>query len=109
MCIVSRYAVRVNLDYHHRLLFYSQEVVRRIYAYLMCVLYRLNAYESWYVAFFQAYRTVLRLHGLRSRIRNFCLLTGATGSIWRFFRMTRHQFKGLATYGYIAGIRTASW
>jgi small subunit ribosomal protein S14 len=44
-----------------------------------------------------------------SRIKNLCILTGRPKSIYRFFKISRLQFRKLASKGYLTGISKYSW
>jgi small subunit ribosomal protein S14 len=44
-----------------------------------------------------------------SRIKNLCILTGRTRSIYRFFKISRLQFRKLASKGVLTGISKYSW
>ncbi len=44
-----------------------------------------------------------------STIRNKCLFTGRNRSIYRDFRLSRMQLRQFASYGYLMGIKKASW
>lgn len=46
---------------------------------------------------------------LSMRGRNRCLLTTRAGSVYRYFRLSRISLKGLASYGYLTGVRKSSW
>jgi len=58
---------------------------------------------------------VHRRLGLLSRrsslvqIRNRCILTGRSRGVYRFFGLSRFQFKALAAQGYLTGVELASW
>lgn len=44
-----------------------------------------------------------------SRIKNLCILTGRPRSIYRFFKISRLQFRKLASKGYLPGVSKYSW
>jgi ribosomal protein S14 len=44
-----------------------------------------------------------------SRIKNLCILTGRPKSVYRFFKISRLQFRKLASKGYLTGISKYSW
>ena len=44
-----------------------------------------------------------------TRIKNICVLTGRSGSIYRFFKLSRIQLKKLISEGYLPGVSKYSW
>lgn len=40
---------------------------------------------------------------------NNCLLTGRSGSVFRYFRLSRIKLKELASRGFLTGVRKSSW
>lgn len=44
-----------------------------------------------------------------TRVRNGCVNTGRTGSVSRITRLSRMQFKNLASNGLLVGFNKASW
>jgi small subunit ribosomal protein S14 len=44
-----------------------------------------------------------------TRMRNYCILTGKARSVYRDFRLSRHQIRRLASQGDLVGIRKSSW
>lgn len=44
-----------------------------------------------------------------TRVRNGCVLTGRTNSVSRITRLSRMQFKNLASNGSLVGFSKASW
>ena len=51
----------------------------------------------------------LPLNSSRTRIRNRCVITGRSRSIWRTFRISRIQLRKLAIDGLLVGVKKASW
>jgi ribosomal protein S14 len=45
----------------------------------------------------------------KTRIRNRCILTGRSRSVYKQFRVSRIVFRNLASQGFIMGIKKASW
>lgn len=45
----------------------------------------------------------------KTRIRNRCVLTGRSRSVWRSFRISRIQLRKLALEGVLMGVKKASW
>lgn len=45
----------------------------------------------------------------KTRIRNRCILTGRSRSIYKQFRVSRIVFRNLASQGFIMGVKKASW
>jgi small subunit ribosomal protein S14 len=45
----------------------------------------------------------------RVRIKNRCILTGRTHSIYKLFKLSRIKFRELASQGVLMGITKASW
>lgn len=44
-----------------------------------------------------------------TRIKNICILTGRSRSIYRFLKLSRIQFRKLASIGFLPGISKYSW
>jgi len=44
-----------------------------------------------------------------TRIRNRCIITGRSRSVYRDFRLTRMQLRSLAGFGLLMGVRKSSW
>ena len=44
-----------------------------------------------------------------TRIKNLCILTGRSRSIYRLFRISRIQLRKIATEGFLPGISKYSW
>lgn len=44
-----------------------------------------------------------------TRIRNRCVITNRSRSIYKNFKLSRLTFRNLANQGYLVGIRKASW
>ena len=44
-----------------------------------------------------------------SFIRKFCVLSGYPKSVFRKFKLSRHQAKRMASYGYLVGLRKSSF
>lgn len=68
----------------------------------------LNSLEKYYFNF-----KFLKSLNLKSscvtRMRNRCLLTGRSGSIYRLFKISRIQLKTLGLQGNLVGLRRSSW
>lgn len=45
----------------------------------------------------------------KTRIRNRCVLTGRSRSVWRTFRISRIQLRKLALEGLLMGVKRSSW
>ena len=43
------------------------------------------------------------------RVKNRCIQTGRSGSIYKWCRLSRHQRKKLASRGQLAGVRKFGW
>jgi small subunit ribosomal protein S14 len=43
------------------------------------------------------------------RIKNRCILTGRSRSVFSLFKLSRLSFRKLASFGYIPGVSKASW
>ena len=61
---------------------------------------RLNAQQKWF--FFNQNSSL-------TRIKNICVLTGRTRSIYRLFKISRVQLRKLASEGALPGISKFSW
>ena len=44
-----------------------------------------------------------------TRIKNICILTGRTRSIYRLFKISRIKFRKLASKGFLPGVAKYSW
>ena len=44
-----------------------------------------------------------------TRIKNLCILTGRSKSVYRLFKLSRLQFRKLASNGFLPGISKYSW
>jgi small subunit ribosomal protein S14 len=44
-----------------------------------------------------------------TRIKNICILTGRSKSIYRFFKISRIQLRKLASNGFLPGLSKHSW
>jgi len=44
-----------------------------------------------------------------TRIKNICILTGRTRSVYRFFKISRLQLRKLASTGFLPGVSKYSW
>lgn len=44
-----------------------------------------------------------------SRIKNYCILTGRSGSVGRDFRLSRIKFRELSLSGHLYGVTKSSW
>jgi small subunit ribosomal protein S14 len=44
-----------------------------------------------------------------TRIKNICILTGRSKSIYRFFKISRLQLRKLASFGFLPGVSKYSW
>ena len=51
----------------------------------------------------------LPLNSSRTRIRNRCVITGRSRSVWRSFRISRIQLRKLAIEGLLIGVKKSSW
>lgn len=45
----------------------------------------------------------------KTRIRNRCILTGRSRSVYKQFHVSRIVFRNLASQGFIMGVKKASW
>ena len=45
----------------------------------------------------------------RGKISNRCILTGRSGGVYRAFRLSRFEFKRLASMGLLPGVQKSSW
>ncbi len=44
-----------------------------------------------------------------TRIKNRCIMTGRSRSIYRFFKLSRLQLRKWASYGFLPGVSKHSW
>jgi small subunit ribosomal protein S14 len=49
------------------------------------------------------------LPGVEHKIKNRCILTGRTRSIYRHFKLSRIMIKELSSYGLLSGVTKSSW
>lgn len=52
---------------------------------------------------------IKRLAKFSMRSRNRCVLTTRAGSVFRYFRLSRITVKGMASTGFLTGVRKSSW
>jgi ribosomal protein S14 len=57
----------------------------------------------------EAKNLLSNLVGYKSRIKNYCLITGRSRGILRRYNISRMLFKQYASFGYLKGIKKASW
>ena len=50
-----------------------------------------------------------KLNGEQSKIRNKCVITGRSRSVYRFCKLSRIKFRELASAGVLPGIKKAIW
>lgn len=59
------------------------------------------------------YKKVLKLYGnlnlKKTKVNNFCFLTGRSKSVYKKFKLSRHQIKLLAVNNFITGLQKSSW
>ncbi len=58
---------------------------------------------------FNLYSNKLVYLSVRRFIKNSCLITGRQSGLVRYFRMNRMNFRELASFGDLPGIRKSSW
>ena len=51
----------------------------------------------------------LFLYACKVRIKNFCVITGRSRGIYKFFRVSRIQIRVLGASGLFFGLKKASW
>jgi len=94
-----------NRDAKLRILFFRSEVSKMVLRSLLSSCF----FEFMDKIFF--YRSFQRF-SFRSSIsfyRRSCLLTGHTRSVFRLFKLCRHQVKSLSSFGQVVGFRKASF
>lgn len=64
--------------------------------------------QKQYLVSFRMTKKIKSISSL-TRIRNGCVNTGRTGSVTRVTRLSRMQFKNLASEGSLVGFSKASW
>jgi len=57
----------------------------------------------------EAKNLLINLRGYKSRIKNYCLITARSRGILRKYNISRMVFKQYASFGYLKGIKKASW
>jgi small subunit ribosomal protein S14 len=48
-------------------------------------------------------------HSSIGQLRNRCILTGRGRGVFRFFKLSRFQFKKFANLGYLTGVERTGW
>lgn len=96
---------KIKKNIKQRYLFKNFEKNRLIYKIISKNLFlekkiRLKAQQKWF--FFNQNSSL-------TRIKNICILTGRTRSIYRFFKISRIQLRKLASNGYLPGVSKYSW
>ena len=96
---------KIKKNIKQRYLFKNLEKKRLIYKIISKSTYlekkiRLSAQQKWF--FFNQNSSL-------TRIKNICVLTGRTRSIYRLFRISRIQLRKLASEGSLPGISKFSW
>lgn len=61
--------------------------------------------KFYYIKLFYFFNTKLSL----SKFRNFSVLSGYPRSIFRFFKLSRHECKNNASFGFLTGLRKSSF
>jgi small subunit ribosomal protein S14 len=62
--------------------------------------FRWKLYQKWF--FFNSNSSI-------TRIKNLCVLTGRSKSIYRLFKISRIQLRKLASEGFLPGVSKYSW
>ena len=85
--------------------FYNLEFSKKILKFLLNSNFFTN-YERIYI-----YNLLIRVPSKFSIsfVRKFCVLGGYPKSILRKFKLSRHQYKKIASYGYLSGLRKSSF
>jgi len=60
------------------------------------------------IYFFQIFRGFSK-YSSTSFYRRYCIFTGYAKSVFRFFKLSRHQCKRFASNGYLMGMRKSSF
>ena len=61
---------------------------------------RWKLYQKWF--FFNSNSSI-------TRIKNLCILTGGSKSVYRLFKISRIQLRKLASEGFLPGVSKYSW
>jgi small subunit ribosomal protein S14 len=96
---------KIKKNIKQRYLFKSLEKKRLIYKIISKNLnlkkdLRWKAQQRWF--FFDQNSSI-------TRIKNLCVLTGRSKSIYRLFKMSRIQLRKLASEGFLPGVSKYSW
>ena len=96
---------KIKKNIKQRYLFKFFEKKRLIYKIITKNLYltkkvRIGAQQKWF--FFQKNSSL-------TRIKNLCILTGRSKSVYRLFKISRIQLRKLASNGCLPGISKYSW
>lgn len=94
-----------RLDYKRRKLFLRHEIKRKA---LKSILFNQNLDMSlrWWA---QLEKSKLPRHSSLSRIHNYCVETGRSRSVIKFFKLSRLRLRKFASNGVIPGLSKASW
>ena len=57
----------------------------------------------------QSRRVILPRNSSRSRVHNRCTITGRSGGVLRFCKLSRIRVRNLASQGLLSGVNKASW
>lgn len=96
---------KIKKNINQRLLFKNLEKKRLIYKIISKNLnlkqeLRWKAQQKWFFFYKNSSLT---------RIKNICVLTGRTRSIYRLFKISRLQLRKLASEGFLPGVSKYSW
>jgi ribosomal protein S14 len=81
----------------------------RLYNKLVFSNSKLNSKSKWLVSLYSTNRQYSGSFSSKVRIKNFCLLTGRSRSIYRKFRMSRILLRQKGAFGELPGISKDSW
>jgi ribosomal protein S14 len=96
----------INKDIKNRLVFYKKQNQYRLIKLLM---------NDWYLpleyryTMFNDFTYFKKKIMIRTCIRNRCVISGRSKSVYSFLKLTRMVFKNLAVKGDILGITKHSW
>ena len=96
----------INKDINNRLNFQSNNGRYRVYQLLLNDLY-LPIENRQVIAYSYIYSRYKLM--LKSSLRNRCVVSGRTRSVYSFFKLTRMIFKNIAVRGDIVGVTKNSW
>ncbi len=100
---------RVIRDKKLRQKYFNNEIYVIAYKFLITNLYlKRNPLFFFNMINFNFFHTYL-LQNAKTRIFNYCILTGRARGIINFFHLSRLTFREMASFGLISGVKRSVW